>query len=86
MMAASSTIRTEYGPVTIQWEAAIPHKAGSKLTFRIGNPLAAKLSGIAIYGHAVGKDGVDIPSSVSPWQLKGNALCLERHRRNSSRL
>lgn len=69
-----STIRTDYGAITIQWEAAVPSGTGSKLTFKIGNPLADRLSGIELYGHAVGQDGLDIPSSVSPWRLKGNAL------------
>lgn len=69
-----STIRTDYGAITIQWDAAVPNGAGSKLTFKIGNPLAAKLSGIEIYGYPVGKDGKDIPSSALPWRLRGSAL------------
>lgn len=69
-----STIRTDYGAITIQWDAAVPSGAGSKLTFKIGNPLAAKLSGIEIYGYPVGTDGKDIPSSALPWRLKGSAL------------
>ncbi|WP_313809232.1 hypothetical protein, partial [Sphingobium sp.] len=68
-----STIRTEYGAITLQWVGAAASGAGSKLTFKIGNPHAAKLNDIEIYGHPVGTDGKDIKSETLPWKLKGDA-------------
>lgn len=68
-----STIHTDYGAITIQWEDAVKNGAGSKLTLKIGNPHAAVLNDIEIYGHPVGTDGNDLPSKTLPWKLKGSA-------------
>jgi len=67
------TVRTEYGAITIEWTASDPAGAGSKLTFKIGNPHAATLSDIEIYGHPVGTDGKDVDSNTLPWKLKADA-------------
>lgn len=68
-----STIRTEYGAVTIQWDASKSTGAGTLLTFTIGNPHAATLKDITIFGHAVGSDGGSIASETPEMKIKGDA-------------
>lgn len=68
-----STIRTEYGAITLTWTAASENGAGSKLTFKIGNPHDAKLNDIELYVIFIGADGKDLKSKTYKLDLSGSA-------------
>lgn len=68
-----STVRTEYGAITIEWTAATPVGAGTRLSLIIGNPHSADFQKLSIYGNIIGADGAVIKTNAMPMRVQGEA-------------